>query len=102
MAPQFQARLDALGQHPLVGEARGMGLVGAVELVADKAAKRSFEAKAGVGPRAVAFAQEEGLIRAIPAGRRVVALSAADYFAGGDSTSCSIGSAARLTARSIG
>jgi 4-aminobutyrate--pyruvate transaminase len=62
MAPQFRARLDALGQHPLVGEARGMGLVGAVELVADKAAKRSFEAKAGVGPRAVAFAQAEGLI----------------------------------------
>jgi 4-aminobutyrate---pyruvate transaminase len=62
MAPQFRARLDALGQHPLVGEARGMGLVGAVELVADKAAKQSFEAKAGVGPRAVAFAQAEGLI----------------------------------------
>jgi 4-aminobutyrate---pyruvate transaminase len=62
MAPQFRARLDALGQHPLVGEARGMGLVGAVELVADKAAKRSFEAKAGVGPRAVGFAQAEGLI----------------------------------------
>src|SRR3954471_1397605 len=62
MSPQFRARLDALGQHPLVGEARGMGLVGAVELVADKAAKQSFEAKAGVGPRAVAFAQAEGLI----------------------------------------
>jgi 4-aminobutyrate--pyruvate transaminase len=62
MSPQFRARLDALGQHPLVGEARGMGLVGAVELVADKATKQSFEAKAGVGPRAVAFAQAEGLI----------------------------------------
>ncbi len=48
--------------HPLVGEARGLGLVGAVELVADKASKRSFDPKAGVGPRAVAFAEEEGLI----------------------------------------
>ena len=28
-APQFQARLAALGEHPLVGEARGLGLVGA-------------------------------------------------------------------------
>src|SRR3954469_7470655 len=68
MSPQFRARLDALGQHPLVGEARGMGLVGAVELVADKAAKRSFEAKAGVGPRAVAFAQAEGLVLRFMAG----------------------------------
>jgi 4-aminobutyrate--pyruvate transaminase len=60
--PQFQGRLAALGDHPLVGEARGLGLVGAIELVADKATKRSFEAKAGVGPRAVRFAEEEGLI----------------------------------------
>ena len=61
-APQFEARLAALSHHPLVGEARGLGLVGAVELVADKASKRSFDAKAGVGPRAVRFAEEEGLI----------------------------------------
>jgi 4-aminobutyrate--pyruvate transaminase len=61
-APQFQARLSALAAHPLVGEARGLGLVGAVEMVADKASKRAFDPKAGVGPRAVAFAEEEGLI----------------------------------------
>jgi 4-aminobutyrate--pyruvate transaminase len=61
-APQFQARLAALAAHPLVGEARGLGLVGAIEMVVDKASKRAFEAKAGVGPRAVAFAEEEGLI----------------------------------------
>ena len=58
----FLARLAALGEHPLVGEARGLGLVGAVELVADKASKRAFDPKAGVGPRAVRFAEEEGLI----------------------------------------
>jgi 4-aminobutyrate--pyruvate transaminase len=61
-APQFQARLAALGNHPLVGEARGVGMVGAIEMVADKTEKRSFEPKAGVGPRAVRFAEEEGLI----------------------------------------
>ncbi len=61
-APQFQGRLGALGEHPLVGEARGIGLVGGVELVADKKTKRTFEPKAGVGARAVRYAEEEGLI----------------------------------------
>jgi 4-aminobutyrate--pyruvate transaminase len=62
MAPQFQARLTALADHPLAGEARGMGLVGAVELVADKRSKRPFDAKSGVGPRAAAFCEAEGLL----------------------------------------
>jgi 4-aminobutyrate--pyruvate transaminase len=60
--PQFQSRLAALGEHPLVGEARGLGLVGAVELVADKPSKRSFDPKAGVAARAVQFAEDEGAI----------------------------------------
>ena len=62
LAPRFQARLRALGGHPLVGEARGAGLMGAVELVADKATKRGFAKEHGVGPRCVTFAQGEGLI----------------------------------------
>ena len=61
-APQFQARLGALCDHALVGEARGLGLIGGVELVADKNTKRSFAAQHGVGARAVAFAEAEGLI----------------------------------------
>jgi len=61
-APLFQARLAALGRHPLVGEARGLGLIGGVELVADKASKRSFNPDHGVGARVVRFAEEEGLI----------------------------------------
>jgi 4-aminobutyrate---pyruvate transaminase len=61
-APQFQARLHALGEHALVGEARGLGLVGGIELIADRRNKTSFDPKAGVGPQAVHFAEQEGLI----------------------------------------
>jgi 4-aminobutyrate--pyruvate transaminase len=62
VAPVFQMRLQALSDHPLVGEARGVGLIGALELMADKRAKKSFEPKLGVGARAARFAEEEGLI----------------------------------------
>jgi 4-aminobutyrate---pyruvate transaminase len=61
-APQFQARLRALGEHPLVGEARGTGLIGAVELVSDKPSKRGFDPKLGVTARCAQFAQDVGLI----------------------------------------
>jgi 4-aminobutyrate--pyruvate transaminase len=61
-APQFQARLKTFSDHPLVGEARGLGLIGGVELTADKASKRPFAAAHGVGARAVQFAEAEGLI----------------------------------------
>jgi 4-aminobutyrate---pyruvate transaminase len=61
-APLFQARLKMLADHPLVGEARGLGLIGGVELVADKATKRAFNAQHAVAAQAVRFAEEEGLI----------------------------------------
>ncbi|MGD9867903.1 MAG: aminotransferase [Hyphomicrobiales bacterium] len=62
VAPLFQKRLEALGGHPLVGEARGIGLLGALELVADKGAKKNFDPKQGVGAKAGYFIQDEGLI----------------------------------------
>jgi 4-aminobutyrate--pyruvate transaminase len=62
MAPIFKLRLEALGDHPLVGQARAIGLLGALELVKDKRTKQSFEPKLGVGAKAVRFAEEEGLL----------------------------------------
>jgi 4-aminobutyrate---pyruvate transaminase len=62
LTPQFREGLNRLGKHPLVGEARGLGLMGGIELVADKRTKRAFDPKAGVAAQCVAAAQAEGLI----------------------------------------
>jgi 4-aminobutyrate---pyruvate transaminase len=62
VAPVFQARLRAFADHPLVGEARGVGLLGALELVADKKTKRAFDPKRAVGMHAVNVLTELGLI----------------------------------------
>ncbi len=60
--PHFQSRLKALADHPLVGQARGIGLIGGVELVADKASKRPFAPEQLTGAQASAYAQKEGII----------------------------------------
>jgi 4-aminobutyrate--pyruvate transaminase len=62
VAPAFQKRLKALAEHRLVGEAVGVGLIGAIELVADKKTKKSFEAGKQAGATLGRFAEEEGLI----------------------------------------
>jgi 4-aminobutyrate--pyruvate transaminase len=62
VSPRFQQRLAALGEHALVGEARGIGLLGAVELVQSKETKAAFDAKLAVGAKCMAFCQEHGLI----------------------------------------
>jgi putrescine aminotransferase len=40
---------DALGDHPMVGEIRGVGLIGAIELVADKRTRRFFDKRGRIG-----------------------------------------------------
>jgi 4-aminobutyrate--pyruvate transaminase len=39
ISPRFQARLKGLERHELVGEARGVGLIGGIEIVRDKATR---------------------------------------------------------------
>jgi 4-aminobutyrate--pyruvate transaminase len=62
VAPRFQARLQAFADHPLVGEARGVGLLGGLELVADKNTKASFDPARKVGIYLSERARELGLI----------------------------------------
>ncbi|KZE27301.1 aminotransferase [Crenobacter luteus] len=62
VADRFQSRLRAFADHPLVGEARGVGLIGAVELVSDKASRRGFAAALGVAAYCQARAEAHGLI----------------------------------------
>jgi 4-aminobutyrate--pyruvate transaminase len=62
LTPRFQSRLQGFAAHPLVGEARGIGLLGACELVRDKESKEAFDAKLAVGAKCMAFCQQHGLI----------------------------------------
>jgi adenosylmethionine-8-amino-7-oxononanoate aminotransferase len=71
VAPAFQDRLRRLGDHPMVGETRGIGLMGALELVADKSAKRAYPAELRVSERIARQALKNGLI-CRPLGQSVV------------------------------
>jgi 4-aminobutyrate--pyruvate transaminase len=57
-----KALRDRFEGHPLVGEVRGVGMVAAIELVADKANRKNFEASAKVGPRLAKAGEAEGVI----------------------------------------
>ena len=60
-APYLQKRLRELADHPLVGEVRGVGMLGAIELVQDKATRKRYEGR-GVGMICRTFCFENGLI----------------------------------------
>jgi putrescine aminotransferase len=49
IGPYLQKRWAELGEHPLVGEARGIGLIGALELVAHKPSRTFFRDRGRAG-----------------------------------------------------
>lgn len=58
----LQAGLRNLAAHRLVGEARGVGMIGAIEIVANKSTRTPFDAECRAGSMGVKFAQDRGLI----------------------------------------
>src|SRR5699024_3914195 len=59
---KLQSALQELSDHPLVGQVRGMGLIAAVELVADKSTRAPFDPAGSVGTAVAARCHENGLI----------------------------------------
>ena len=66
----LQAQLrEQFSDHPLVGEVRGVGLLAALEFVADKKSKQRFAPIQTIGAKVAAACLQEGLIaRAMPHG----------------------------------
>ncbi len=61
-APYLQKRLRELGEHPLVGEVRGVGMFGALELVKDKENYIKFDKDLGVGVTCREFCFKNNLV----------------------------------------
>ena len=71
VSPYFQQKLRALSGHPIVGEARGAGLMGALEMVADKQSKAPFAGEIEISERVACQALRNGLV-CRPLGQAVV------------------------------
>jgi len=61
MGERLLEKARTLASHPHVGDVRGLGLMVAVELVADKATKAEFTPEQKVGPRVHAETQKRGM-----------------------------------------
>jgi putrescine aminotransferase len=62
IAPYWAARWRELGDHPLVGEARTLGLFGALELVPRKPSRAFFPERGTVGTRCRDLSVRNGLV----------------------------------------
>ncbi len=61
-APYLQERWSTLADHPIVGEARSKGLMGAVEIVCNKSSRERFPKEQKAGERCRDFCLENGLV----------------------------------------
>jgi len=61
-APLFERRVHALKEHPLVGHTRARGLIGGIELAANKKTRTPFDPKLGIGMKCIMLLQAHGVI----------------------------------------
>jgi 4-aminobutyrate--pyruvate transaminase len=68
VGPHLQSELrHRFEGHELVGEIRGVGLIAAMELVADRATHKNFDPAAKIGARLVKLCEHHGVIaRVLP------------------------------------
>jgi adenosylmethionine-8-amino-7-oxononanoate aminotransferase len=71
LTPSFQAGMARLAEHPNIGEWRGVGLMGALEAVQDKATKAPFPGTLSVSERIANACTDQGLI-CRPLGQAIV------------------------------
>ncbi|MFA5677173.1 MAG: aspartate aminotransferase family protein [Pseudomonas sp.] len=60
--PYLQQKIAALTEHPLVGQVRGVGMLGAIELVKDKASRERFPGKGAAGTLCRDLSISNGLV----------------------------------------
>ena len=70
VGPYLLRRLrEAFGDHEMVGDIRGAGLLACIELVADREGAKAFDESLGIGNRVATACREEGVIvRPLPHG----------------------------------
>ena len=73
IGPHLAEHWQALGEHPLVGEAQSLGMMGALQLVRDKASGERFDSQLGVGMLCRGHCFGNGLIMRAVGDRMIVA-----------------------------
>jgi adenosylmethionine-8-amino-7-oxononanoate aminotransferase len=71
LTPHFEAHMARLAENPNIGEARGKGLMGALEAVKDKDTKTPFDGSLSVSERIANTCTDHGLI-CRPLGQAIV------------------------------
>jgi putrescine aminotransferase len=74
LAPYFARALGALTRHPIVGEVRTAGLMGAIELVSDKTTKEAFPSGQDLATQRGAAHRKDAGRSPVPARIRAAAL----------------------------